>query len=192
MKKIHIIFATAFLSYLALMIIVSSVALAETNSNEYNFIFPYDRTANWLYGEGHAGRICMQCHDSLLDKDRSKNIGCSCHTVDEDSGWSNFIDIQDIKIIHGNGPCVRCHVGQVTEIGKDEIHATHMGKTCEICHIKDEMLILPDTTDCSFCHKSGPHSIHENELNKWSSSDIRKNSVFDIKPFLVQTPFLEN
>ena len=166
MKKIYIIFATVLLSYLAFMIIVSSVALAETNSEEYNFVFPYDRSAHWLYGEGHPGRICMQCHDSLLEKKRSRNMGCLCHYTSEDGEWRNVIDIQDIKRIHGNGPCVRCHIGQVSEIEKDDIHTVHIDKTCEVCHIKEELLILPDTTDCNFCHESGPHSIHEKELNK--------------------------
>jgi len=165
MKRINIIFATVLLSYLVLLFTISSVALAETNSDEYNFVFPYDRTANWLYGERHPGRICMQCHDSLLEKDRSRNIGCLCHYV-EDGGWKDSIDVQNIEIIHGNGPCVRCHIGQVTEIGKDEIHVVHIDKNCEVCHVKDKLLILPETTDCSYCHKSGPHIIHEDELNK--------------------------
>ena len=93
-------------------------------------------------------------------------MGCLCHYISEDGEWRNMIDVQDTERIHGNGPCVRCHVGQVSEIGKDEIHIIHIDKSCEACHVEDELLTLPDTTDCSVCHKSGPHSIHEDELNK--------------------------
>ena len=70
--------------------------------------------------------------------------------------------MQIIENIHNNGPCIRCHIGLVTQIGQNEIHKPHVEKPCEVCHLENEQLIRPNTTDCNVCHPYGSHGSHDN------------------------------
>ncbi|MDF1531408.1 MAG: hypothetical protein P1P72_03660 [ANME-2 cluster archaeon] len=148
-----------FISLFVVLEVSSSSAVTdEKNAPEYTF--PYERPG-WSGDLRHSGAKCFQCHFSLIEIERAYGINCKCHYL-ENNQWDMEIDIKKVQQIHGNSPCIRCHVGIVDQLGDNDIHILHSNKKCEICHVEKERLIRPNTTDCSICHPYGPHGSHEN------------------------------
>ncbi len=113
------------------------------------------------------GRLCFPCHDLLLTpSEYNRKLGnCACHNVQ----WiwnGNHINMAAVDKLHGNGPCIKCHLGpnydNVTPI---TVHIPHVDVPCYKCHGKS-MVKLPPTTDCHYCHKGGIHEIHGRILMK--------------------------
>lgn len=136
----------------------SSAATIEKNTIDY--IFPYERPG-WSGDLRHSGAKCFQCHFSLIEIERAYGIQCKCHYL-ENNDWNLNVDMKKVQQIHGNSPCIRCHVGIVEQLGDNDIHFLHSNKKCDVCHIAKERLIRPNTTDCNVCHPYGPHGSHEN------------------------------
>ena len=157
MKNLVFIIIVTFSLYTILEVPSSSADVSEKDSYEYTF--PYERSG-WSGDLKHSGAKCYQCHFSLLEKERAMGIGCNCHYL-SNNRWDLQVDIQEIQIVHGNSPCIRCHVGIVEKIEVDDIHTLHGNKPCESCHLENERLIRPNTIDCSVCHPYGPHGSHE-------------------------------
>jgi len=155
---ILMIIILTFSLYIILEVPYSSADKIETDTPEYTF--PYERPG-WSGDLRHSGAKCFQCHYSLIEIERAYGIGCQCHYL-ENNKWNLKVDITKIQQIHGNSPCIRCHVGIVEQLGDNDIHILHNNKKCEVCHVAKERLIRPNTTDCSICHPYGPHGSHEN------------------------------
>ncbi len=115
------------------------------------------------------GRICFPCHDLLLTpSEYNRKLGnCACHSIP--SIWNgNHINMANLDKLHGNGPCIKCHLGPnysnktLTPI---TVHIPHVDVPCYECHGK-RMIKLPPTTNCHYCHKGGIHEIHGRILMK--------------------------
>ncbi|GEM_PF-1214283 len=113
------------------------------------------------------GRLCFPCHDLLLTpSEYNKKLGnCACHNIQ--SIWiGNHIDMAKVDKLHNNGPCIKCHLGPNYEnVTPVTVHIPHVDVPCYKCHGKN-MIKLPPTTDCHYCHKGGIHEIHGKILMK--------------------------
>ncbi|MCL7412486.1 MAG: hypothetical protein M8353_02585 [ANME-2 cluster archaeon] len=156
-------------TFVVLIMVISLLMVIETPSSSAagtiekdtpDYTFPYERPG-WSGDLRHGGAKCFQCHFSLIEIERAYGIQCKCHYL-ENNDWDLKVDIQKVQEIHGNSPCIRCHVGIVEQLGDNDIHFLHSNKKCDVCHVAKERLIRPNTTDCNVCHPNGPHGSHEN------------------------------
>ncbi len=113
------------------------------------------------------GRVCFPCHDLLLTpSEYNKKLGnCACHNIP--SIWNgNHINMANLDKLHGDGPCIKCHLGpNYSNVTPITVHIPHVDVSCYECHGKN-MIKLPPTTDCHYCHKGGIHEIHGRILMK--------------------------
>lgn len=116
--------------------------------------------------EGY-GQICYPCHDVLLTKQEriDKLAHCRCHSVDIWRSGGNQIDLESLSELHGDDPCIKCHVGPGAgdEMNFTNIHGAHKNVKCEGCHGSGTMNI-PEAEDCLDCHQGGVHTVHEDVL----------------------------
>lgn len=117
-----------------------------------------------LEGKWHEGDKCVGCHNAILSESSSKRIndGCLCHYPPEDPVWYNKVDIRSVKDIHGTRTCIKCHVNSIAVSSKENLHEIHSATECEKCH-GNENVIKPSYVDCSSCHESEIHGIHDIE-----------------------------
>ncbi|MFP4559368.1 MAG: hypothetical protein ACLFO6_07725 [Archaeoglobaceae archaeon] len=116
--------------------------------------------------EGY-GQICYPCHDILLTKDErvEKLAHCRCHSVDIWRSGGDKIDMEKLSELHGDSPCIKCHVGSTagTEMNFSNVHDAHKNVKCEGCHGSGTMTI-PESDECLDCHQGGVHTAHEDVL----------------------------
>ncbi|MCG7847915.1 MAG: cytochrome c family protein [ANME-2 cluster archaeon] len=119
------------------------------------------KATDFSKSDWHDAIICNPCHESILPQSVSKEIydGCICHYPPEKPVWNNEIDIQSIRKIHGNKPCIQCHINSIGSLTLDNLHRAHYTTDCGDCHGNDK-IIRPEYSECSSCHKSEIHGVH--------------------------------
>ncbi len=141
---------------LQLVLIINVLILTANAANAV------DNSVDDLEEDWHKGNMCISCHNSILPESSSKIINdeCKCHYPPEDPVWYDKVDIQSIKNIHGNRPCIKCHINSIAITNKENLHGVHIATECEKCH-GSQNITRPSFLDCFSCHEQEIHGVHE-------------------------------
>jgi hypothetical protein len=162
--RIKIAFIGIYIILIIFILIVSSASAYERPKYKDGV------AARW-----HFASICIPCHYTIADTEKATAISGSCENCHKyrlqgaTAANDRKIDMSKIENIHLDIICIRCHVGPKSrkEITATDFHRVMSKTACLSCHtFENGTYKKPLKTECSDCHRGGPHVVHGERLGK--------------------------